>query len=273
MADLSDVAEQYKTAANLDARIALHSRFGTAKTGWYRWLYEHLTLPDGARVLEVGCGPAKLWRENLERVPEGWRVTLSDLSAGMVAEAEGHLAGTDRNFAFRVADVQDLPFEDSSFDAVVAVHMLYHVPDQERALSEVRRVLKPGGRFYASTNSRDHMKEIGDLAAHVADGESLERIRAAHRLNRFRLEDGLEVLNPFFAGVTLHRFENALEVTEAEPLLAYILSATAATELRERPSDEQKRRLARFKAYVEGRVAAEGAVRITVLPGLFVATT
>lgn len=269
---MSDVAEQYKTAANLDARIALHSRFGTAKTNWYRWLFEHFALPDGARVLELGCGPAKLWRENLGRVPEGWHVTLSDFSAGMIAEAERQLADTGRDFAFRVADAQDLPFEDASFDAVVAVHMLYHVPDQGRALSEVRRVLKPGGRFYASTNSRDHMKEIGDLAAHIADGETLERIRAAHRLGSFRLEDGQEMLKTHFGGVTLYRFENALEVTEAEPLLAYILSATAAAELRERPSDEQKRRLAAFKASIEARIADKGAVRLTVLPGLFETT-
>ncbi len=267
---MSDVAEQYKDASNLDARIALHSRFGTAQVNWYRWLFGHFTLPDGARVLELGCGPAKLWRENLERLPD-WHVTLTDFSAGMIAEAERYLAAAGRDFAFRVADAQSLPFADASFDAVVAVHMLYHVPDQGRALSEVRRVLKPGGRFYASTNSRDHMKEIGDLAAHIADGETLERIRAAHRLNRFRLEDGLELLSPYFGEVTLRRFENSLEVTEAEPLLAYILSATAATELRERPSDEQKRRLGAFKTYIEGRIAEEGAVRITVLPGLFTA--
>lgn len=265
---MSDVAEQYKDAANLDARTALHSRFGTAQVGWYRWLFGRLTLPEGARVLELGCGPANLWRENLERLPD-WHVTLTDFSAGMVAEAERRLAGAGREFAFRVADAQALPFEDGLFDAVVAVHMLYHVPDQGRALLEVRRVLKPGGRFYASTNSRDHMQEIGDLAAHLADGETLARIRAAHRLNSFRLEDGRELLTPYFGEVTLHRFENALEVTEAEPLLAYILSATAATELREGPNDEQKRRLAAFKTYLEGRIADEGAVRITVLPGLF----
>ena len=266
---MSDIAEQYKDASNLDARTLLHSRFGTAKTNWYRWLFEHLTLPDGARVLELGSGPAKLWLENLERLPASWHVTLTDFSAGMVAEAERRLAAAGREFSFEVADAQNLPFEDGSFDAVVAVHMLYHVPDQGRALSEVRRVLKPGGRLYASTNSRDHMKEVGGLAAHLADGETLERIRAAHRLGSFRLEDGLELLSPYFSEVTLYRFKNSLEVTEAEPLLAYILSATAATELRERPNDEQKRRLGAFKTYVEGRIADEGAVRLTVLPGLF----
>ena len=81
------------------------------------------------------------------------------------------------------------------------------------------------------------------------------------------------MLAAHFGEVTLYRFENALEVTEARPLLAYILSATAATELRERPSEAQKGRLEAFEKHLEVRIAAEGAVHITTLPGLFEATT
>ena len=263
------LAEQYKNASNLDARIALHSRFSTAKTNWYRWLFEHLNLPEGARVLELGCGPAKLWRENLERTPKSWDVTLTDASPGMIEEAKTYLEDAPRAFSYRVVDVQNIPFADASFDAVIAIHMLYHVPDQPRALTEIRRVLRPGGRFYASTNGRAHMQEIGDLAAHFAEGEVLENIRSAHRRNSFRLEDGLEMLSGYFADVRLHRFESSLEVTEAEPLLAYILSASAAAELRERPSAAQRERLEAFKAYLNRRIAAEGAVHITTVPGLF----
>ena len=57
---MSDLTEQYRNAANLDARIDLHSRFSTNPLNWYRWLFDHLALPEGARVLELGCGPAKL---------------------------------------------------------------------------------------------------------------------------------------------------------------------------------------------------------------------
>ncbi len=266
---MSDLTEQYRNAANLDARIALHARFSTNRQNWYRWLFDHFALPDEARVLELGCGSAKLWRENLERVPQGWDVTLTDASPGMLEEAESYLKNELNTFSYGVVDAQAIPFDDASFDAVIAVHMLHHVPDQHRALAEIRRVLRPGGRFYASTNGRTHMQEIGDLAAHFAEGETLEHIRAAHTAGRFRLEDGIEMLSAHFSDVTLHRRESSLEVTEAEPLLAFILSATAAAQLRERPTATQIEKFRAFKQHIKGRIAAEGAVRITQASGLF----
>ena len=59
-----------------------------------------------------------------------------------------------------MADIRDLPFEDESFDGVVANHMLYHVPDRPQALAEIRRVLRSAGRVFATTNGGDHLQEI-----------------------------------------------------------------------------------------------------------------
>ena len=56
MAPDGPLAEQYKDAANLGARIALHARFSTAEVNWYRWVFDYLELPEAARVLELGCG-------------------------------------------------------------------------------------------------------------------------------------------------------------------------------------------------------------------------
>ncbi len=113
------------------------------------------------------------------------------------------------------------------------------------------------------------MKEIGDLAAHFAGGETLGQIRSAHTLNSFRLEDGLEMLSAYFGEVTLHRRESSLKVTEAEPLLAFILSATAAAQLREKPTAAQKEKFRDFKRHIRERIRAEGAVHITQASGLF----
>ena len=77
----------------------------------------------------------------------GAEVVALDVSERMVELARAR--GVDA----RVGDVQELPFADASFDTVVAAWMLYHVPDLDRGLAEIARVLAPGGRLVAVTNS------------------------------------------------------------------------------------------------------------------------
>mgnify|MGYP001172912111 CR=1 FL=1 len=153
---------QYKDASNLEARIRLHREFSINPYPFQRWYFDHLDLPDSAHVLEVGTGSGALWQENADRIPPDWKVTLTDLSPGMLADAETALS-RHRPFIFRQADAQDLSFPNASFDAVLANHMLYHVPDRPRALSELQRVLRPRGRLYAATHGAGHLKELQEL--------------------------------------------------------------------------------------------------------------
>ena len=60
---------QYRDSRNLDARAALHRRFSTAVSDWQPWVFDLLQLKPGMRVLECGCGPGWLWRENVARLP------------------------------------------------------------------------------------------------------------------------------------------------------------------------------------------------------------
>src|SRR5690348_5746292 len=154
--------DQYKNSEKFNARVMLHARFSINKYGWHRWIFDHFKLSQGARVLELGTGPGYLWQSNRDRIPEDLQITASDFSPGMVEEAKHNLAW-GKVFDFQVIDAQSIPYEDAFFDAVIANHMLYHVPDRPKALGETRRVLKPGGRFYASTVGEHHMAEIEDL--------------------------------------------------------------------------------------------------------------
>jgi SAM-dependent methyltransferase len=262
---MSELKEQYRDASNLNARIALHSRFSTARVNWYRWLFDRFRLPEGARVLELGCGPARLWCENIERVPESWRVALTDASAGMVAEAEAQLGGASHRFTFAVADARQLPFEDASFDAVIANHMLYHVPDLPRALREVRRVLKPGGRLLAATNGAEHMRELDALSQDVVAGGVVRAFAQSDHLTEFTLETAPDYLKAHFSGVRLHRpaGDPDLYVTEAEPLVAYILSVAPGV-VRQ---DEEK--VAALHKRIAQALSASGTIRITRASGLF----
>jgi SAM-dependent methyltransferase len=254
ISDQTYLREQYKNAANLNDRILLHQRFSTNPYDFHLWVFDHLKLPADSRVLELGCGPGSLWRPNLARIPAGWQITLSDLSPGMLAEARANLASA-ASFAFEQADAQSLPFADAAFDAVIANHMLYHVPDRAKAFAEIRRVLRTGGRFYAATNGENHLREIYELVQQFDPALDLW-----NRMT-FRLENGAGELAPFFPQVTLHRYPSNLVVTEAEPLVAFVASMIGA-----KLSGERR---AAFAQAVAERIAADGAIYVTKDTGLF----
>ena len=182
----------------------------------------------------------------------------------MVREAERHLAaagsGRRARFSFAVADAGAIPFGAASFDAVVANHMLYHLPDLAGALVEVRRVLRSGGRFYAATNGRAHLRELDELLARFDPAVSRTHTGGFHS-GRFTLERGGTDLASWFPTVALDRYEDALVVTEAAPLVAYVMSTPIL------PGG----RRAEFAAFVERELDREGAIHIAKDTGLFVA--
>jgi SAM-dependent methyltransferase len=241
--------EQYRTDANLRARIELHQRFRTTNEDWHRWLFDRVAPAPGARILEVGCGPAELWKQNLERIDPSWEITLTDQSAGMIEAAEAVLG--DRA-AYAVADVQDLPFADEAFDVVFAHHMLYHVEDRPKAFAEIRRVLVPDGVLHAGTNGLGHLDELAALYA---------KDLFPHYAKQFGIESGPPQLEPFFTDIEVERFDGELRVTEVEPVLAYIRSSPVYDGW---PLDEQA-------AIVGGAIAREGAFRIATKAGLITA--
>ena len=254
--------KQYRDASNLNARIALHRRFSTNDYDWFLWIFDHFHIPAAARVLELGCGPADLWRKNLHRIPDGWDITLSDFSPGMLDKAQANLGDSAARFHFQRIDAQDIPFADASFDVVIANHMLYHVPDRALALSEIRRALKPGGRFYATTVGERHMVELRQWVDRFAGGEA--HAWREENLPAFTLENGAELLSPWFEDAQLSIFEDGLVITETEPIMAYIRSMSTYRDL----ADEI---CAEIAAFVDEEIAARGSVQISKASGLFAA--
>lgn len=253
-------AEQYRDAGNLKARIALHSRFSTNPYGWFRWVFDQLGLPPHSRLLELGCGVGDLWVENSDRLPQRWEIHLSDFSLGMLGQASHRLDSDLGNYYFHVIDAQAIPFQEGVFEAVIANHMLYHVPDMQLALSEIRRVLKPGGLLLAATNGLDHMQEIKTLVRRADPQAAYSGADLS-----FRLENGGELLEPFFSSAQLHRYEDALRITEAAPLIDYILSMIDL-----RGISLEGGRLESFNKSIALEIARQGAIHITKSACLFV---
>jgi len=151
--DPANVAEQYASEQNLQARRSLYEELDGENTPDVLWrlIAEHAPR----RVLEVGGGPGELAARMQDEL--GAEVSFVDISPRMVELARA------RGLDAEVGDVQELRFADESFDTVVAAWMLYHVPDRDRGLAEIARVLEPGGTLFAVTTSLRHLQELRDL--------------------------------------------------------------------------------------------------------------
>jgi ubiquinone/menaquinone biosynthesis C-methylase UbiE len=246
VSEQEQIRGQYATNANLRARIALHDRYSRTTVSYPHWIFDGYAFGDEADVLEVGCGDGNIWRENLGRIPPGWRLTLTDFSPGMVEAARGVLG--DRA-DYLVADVQDLPFPDASFDAAIANHMLFHVEDRRRALGEIARVLRPGGTFRATTIGLDHVREIRELVPPPPESQW------AKTRERFTIEQVAEELAPFFTNVVVELVPGPqdLEVTELEHLLDFVRSR----------GDVAEEQLEPLRRAAERDIAEQGFFRVS----------
>lgn len=256
------VRAQYEDDRNLNARIVIHARFSTNPYSWSRWVLDQFSFPAEAHILELGCGPGNLWTTNRRRIMPGWRVTLTDFSRGMVGAARANL-GEEGAFVFSVADAQHIPYADNRFDAVMANHMLYHVPHRQHALNEIRRVLKPGGRFYATTVGESHMREMWDLLAPFIP-DVYTRVNGVSC--SFTLENGRAQLASVFDDVTVAAYPDDLEVTAVEPLIAYLMSSPTSI-----IQDLTAAQLDAIKQHVADHITAKGSFHIHKASGIFAA--
>ncbi|MBQ3798621.1 MAG: methyltransferase domain-containing protein [Butyrivibrio sp.] len=150
-------------------------------------------------------------------------------------------------------DIQDIPYEDSSFDMVIANYMLYHVPDISKALSEVRRVLKDDGIFYAGTAGENGIME------------NLIRMLGQEMFynNSFSLENGEDKLKQVFSKIDIERYPDSLAVTNIDDLMDYIYSGITFKNECTLPRDE-------VRAILTGKMV-DGVLMLPKDPGMFVA--
>jgi ubiquinone/menaquinone biosynthesis C-methylase UbiE len=258
--DKNYIKDQYCNGSNLSDRIQLHERFSTNKYGWMPWVFDQYEFSTDSRILEVGCGTGLLWQENIQRIPKCWNFILSDFSEGMVKKSRTIFNQSDLPFLFLNNDVQAIPFPGEEFDAVIANHMLYHVPDRPKALAEIIRVLKPSGVLYATSAGDKHLFEMYELLHQFTD--DLPFFSDDFK-NPFSLDNGLEQLTPYFEQVSVHHYDDAFEVTEVPPLLDYLLSGRAKmiSHLR----DE-------LEVFLENVMTEnKGMIRIQKFSGIFIA--
>jgi ubiquinone/menaquinone biosynthesis C-methylase UbiE len=259
---MTSLLKQYSDSSNFMARVELNRRFGTNPYKWTLWLFDQIQFKKDAKILELGCGNGILWKSNLQKIPEDAQIILSDFSEGMLGDAKLALGGAAERFEYEVINAEQIPHPDNSFDVVIANLMLYHVPDRKKAISEISRVLKSDGVFYATTFGLNYMKELSDLVSNYDKNAScsLEPVARA-----FGLENGKKQLSESFGDIKLVKYEDGLEVTEAEPLVNYVLSFTRVKDV----INEDK--IIDFEDYVTNILNEKGKIEIEKKSGIFIA--
>ena len=253
--DSSAVREQYRTSDNLDIRIRIHRQYSTNRQGFGNWIASHYRIGQGAAVLELGCGTGDIWVGREDMAAKCAKLVLSDFSEGMLAQARKNLRA-QKGISYSVVDIQDIPFGDGTFDIVIANMMLYHVPDIQKGLAEVRRVLKENGTFYCATYGENGIMEY--LCGLFREYGVQDRSN-----HRFTLQNGRKQLSGFFSSVARYDYADALKVTNPEDIADYVYSLAGMTELRRLPRETL------LSVFREN--AVDGALYIPKEYGLFVA--
>jgi SAM-dependent methyltransferase len=207
--DPATIKEQYACEDNLRARQRLYEEVSGPHPPDVLW--QTLLEWEPRRVLEVGGGPGEL-SERMQR-ELGAKVSFLDISPRMVELAR------ERGVDAQVGDVQALPFEGGTFDTVVAAWMLYHVPDIDRGLAEIERVLRPGGALIAVTTSVLHLSELRELVAYP-DGHQ----------EPFNRENGEEFLRKHFTQIERLDLETEVTVRDRQKLVDYQQSMSVPTQ-------------------------------------------
>ena len=178
-------------------------------------MFECVRAASPQQVLEVGCGTGEL----AERIREELRaeVCAVDVAPRMV---ELTLA---RGVDAKTADVQDLPFDDARFDCVIAAWVLYHVPDVDRGLSEIHRVLAPGGRVVAATMCEGNLAELWELVGDTAT-----------RGLTFGADNGAELLGRWFVDVERHDAKGSVIFPNREAMRRFVAATITRAHLSDR---------------------------------------
>ena len=260
------LAVQYGDAEKLRTRHEAHARYSENRGHYFDWLLTLLEPQPDLLLLDAGCGHGA---HHLRLRQQRMRILGIDLSAGMLREAGEQARSQGLAVALCRSDSQRLPLRDASVDRAMANHLLYHVPDIRRALRELRRVLRPGGRLVLGTNAADSGRRLFDL--HDAAARALGFATLPPVYERFHLGH-LPLVQEVFPAASLKLHSDAFVFPDAPAALRYYASGLV-DHVEPLPDDGSHRAplLRRVAEGIQEIIDREGAFRVPKNAGCFVA--
>lgn len=253
-----NIIEQYHTSTNLNVRIDLHNKYSVSKINWFEWIYDRIDFSNANKLLEIGCGNGMLWKQ-IDFSVRNRDFYISDISKGMVDDAKRNI--NNSSFNYLVIDCMDISFGSNMFNIVIANHVLFYLKDLKKGLDEVSRVLKEDGIFYCTTYSSNHMKELTDIVKSYNKDIQLSNQKL---YEIFGLENGKAILTHYFSEVEVKIFEDQLVITEAMPLVNYVLSCHG------NQNSIIGKDIDKFREYIDNIIKKNGKIVLTKEACLFI---
>ena len=248
--DRTRLRKQYADDARLAVRIETHRRYSERRENIADWVLGLLGPQPGNLVLDAGAGSGS-YHPALET--RQVRAVAVERELGMIRSA------SDSQAAFVAGDVSELPLASDMVDHSMANHMLYFVPDIPRALAELARVTRPGGRVALTTNGNLRESPLQQLHRRAARelGIDADVEIASDRFGAHNLEQ----VRAVFPSTELLVQENALVFPTVKPVLAYYASGPVDW-VREPTADTRRDLLVRVRELIKQRIAADGEFRV-----------
>ena len=262
--------EYRETTNDLLARIDIHKRFGSRDID--EWMLHLLDLPKGSKVLDIGCGAGKqcfLFYNALEGEAE---ITGGDVNAELLAKARLE----NEKYANRVQIMeldfnQRFPLPDDNYDLVTSCFAIYYAENIPYTISEMHRVLKPGGRLFTT----GPMPENKRLFYEIIQGATGKPIPPMPGSSRYSSQI-LSAAQALFSQVEVHIFENPLDFDTVEPFLAYTRASLSEDrrlwkDLFDGP-DAFEQVMTQISVQAAHRLEQDGKLVMTKVVGGFIAT-
>jgi ubiquinone/menaquinone biosynthesis C-methylase UbiE len=242
---------------------ATYDRVSTRQFNHGKLLIQDLALQPGERVLDIGCGTGRLGAYVADSVaPNGSVVGIDPLPLRIDLAAK-----KNARFQASVGRAEDLSaFEDSSFDAAYANSVFHWVSDKPRALREVFRVLRPGGRFGVNSADAERAHQSAALVRAAVLAEGLGEVAAASglgtnfRVTASELERLLQEAGFESVRVTARTFVD--ELSNVEDLFAWSKSSSFGNFLSDVEPHDLPRVRARLAAELESRRGGGGKIQL-----------